>query len=154
MTPQATTSGTSFDFTGIPSTAKIINVILQGVSLSGTDNLYIQLGDAGGLEVTGYASSYCTIGPPNSVVGAAATAAFSLGLGGTGSAATGTIQLNLVNSSTNTWVASGVVAADQPNAYGFIIYGSKSLSQTLTQVTITRSGSNTFDAGQVNVSYQ
>lgn len=56
-TAQATTSGTQFDFTGIPSSVKSIRVMLSGVSLSGSDNVLIQIGDAGGIETTGYNST-------------------------------------------------------------------------------------------------
>src|SRR3990172_6259162 len=57
MTAQATTSGTSFDFTGIPGGTKRITVMLDRVSLSGTDALLVQIGDSGGIETTGYISS-------------------------------------------------------------------------------------------------
>ena len=56
-TAQASTSGTSIDFTGIPSWVKRITVLLNEVSLSGTDSFLIRLGDSGGFETTGYVSS-------------------------------------------------------------------------------------------------
>ena len=43
-TAVASTSGTSIDFTGLPSWVKRITVIFNGVSLSGSSNLLIQLG--------------------------------------------------------------------------------------------------------------
>lgn len=46
-TAQATTSGTSVDFTGIPSWVKKITVMFNGVSTSGTSRFLIQLGDSG-----------------------------------------------------------------------------------------------------------
>jgi hypothetical protein len=57
-TSQATTSGTSKDFTGIPSWAKRITLVLQGVSLSASAGLLLQLGDSGGIETSGYASQF------------------------------------------------------------------------------------------------
>jgi hypothetical protein len=53
-TAQASTSGTSIDFTGIPAGAKRITVMFSGVSLSGSASYLFQLGDAGGFETTGY----------------------------------------------------------------------------------------------------
>ena len=53
-TAVASTSGTSIDFTSIPSWVKRITVMFSGVSVSGTSNMQIQLGDSGGVENTGY----------------------------------------------------------------------------------------------------
>lgn len=55
---QATTSGIAVDFTGVSSTANCITVAFEGVSLSGTDDLLVQIGDSGGVETTGYLSRY------------------------------------------------------------------------------------------------
>jgi len=49
-----TASGTSIDFTGIPSWVKRITVMFDGVSVSGTSRVMVQLGDSGGVETTGY----------------------------------------------------------------------------------------------------
>ena len=51
-----TTSGTSHDFTSIPSWVKRITVMFSGVSTNGTSFVQIQLGDSGGIETTGYNS--------------------------------------------------------------------------------------------------
>ena len=50
----ASTSGSAVAFTGIPSTAKMIIINLQMVSLSGSDAIIFQLGDSGGVETSGY----------------------------------------------------------------------------------------------------
>ncbi len=55
-TAVATTSGTSVDFTSIPSTVKRITVMFDAVSNSGGDEYIIQIGDAGGVETTAYVS--------------------------------------------------------------------------------------------------
>jgi hypothetical protein len=58
VSPIATTSGTSVDFSSIPSGVTTIYVGFNGVSLSGSsNNLLVQLGDSGGVETTGYVSS-------------------------------------------------------------------------------------------------
>jgi hypothetical protein len=56
-TVQATTSGTSKDFTDIPSWVKKITVVFSGVSLSGTAQLLVQLGTSGGLQTTSYTAT-------------------------------------------------------------------------------------------------
>ena len=55
-TAQNSTSGTSIDFTSIPSWVKRITVMFSSVSTSGSSNPLIQIGDSGGIENTGYTS--------------------------------------------------------------------------------------------------
>ena len=52
-TAQASTSGTSIDFTGIPSWVKRITVMFSGVSTIGSSYTIIKLGDSGGVETKG-----------------------------------------------------------------------------------------------------
>ena len=59
---KTTTSGTAIDFssgdgTGIPSWAKKITVMLNGVSTNGNGSVTIYLGANGSLETSGYAGS-------------------------------------------------------------------------------------------------
>jgi len=151
-TAVASTSGTSIDFTGIPSWAKRITVMLAGVSGSGTSVILFQLGDSGGIENTGYLSTGSRIAG-----GTAASADFTAGFGlGTsnvaGEAKHGSVTFCLVNS--NTWVASGVMTASFAG-YSVFVSGSKTLSNTLTQVRITTvNGTDTFDAGSINILYE
>jgi len=148
-TTVATTSGTAFDFTGIPATTKLIILNLHEVSLSGGDNLYVQLGDSGGFETSGYLSTSAYVGVSSSytsatdaltIVGSSNTAVFS-----------GLCFISLVDISTNTWVSNHT----GKHATNYIILGggSKSLSSTLTQVRLTKGGSDTFDAGKLNILY-
>ena len=53
MTAVNSTSGTSIDFTGIPSGVKRITIMLKDVSTSGTSYKLIQLG-SGSITTTGY----------------------------------------------------------------------------------------------------
>lgn len=52
-TAQNTTSGTSIDFTGIPSWAKRITVMLSGVSTNGSSNYLLRIG-SGSFSASGY----------------------------------------------------------------------------------------------------
>lgn len=150
-TPQATTSGTAFNFTGIPPWATKIIVTFAGNSLSGTDHILIQIGDSGGIETSGYSSS-----STNLVNGStdSSTAGFIVRMNSAAAVISGgAITLSIHDSSTFTWVASGSTARSD-SATGSTCAGDKSLSATLTQVTITRDGTDTFDAGSVNVTYE
>lgn len=151
-TEQASTSGTSIDFTGIPSGTKRIVINLIGVSLSGTDDLLIQLGDAGGFETSGYIGSSSIVS-----TGGASSLNFSSGfrwaMGGATAVITGAITLNLEDASDFTWTASGVLGRSDTAAMS-LLGGSKATSQELSQVRITSFlGANTFAAGVINISY-
>ena len=147
-TKQNTTSGTSIDFTGIPSGVKEIKVSFIGVSTTGTSNYIIQLGDSGGIEATGYLGS-----ADNSTGSANFTAGFGIRQIAATSVIHGTITLTLAEGSTNTWTCSGSVApSDNNNMYSTA--GSKALSGELTQLRITTvGGTETFDAGAINIQY-
>jgi hypothetical protein len=55
-------SGASIDFTGIPAGVRQICLLLDGVSTNGGSLPAIQIGDAGGIENTGYAGHAHIIG--------------------------------------------------------------------------------------------
>lgn len=148
-TPVATTSGTSIDFTGIPATAKKITFCFVGVSTNGTSNLLLQLGDAGGIEATGYLGA---TGENSTATNN--TTGIILPTANAAAVLHGSITLSMENSSSNTWVSEGVVGrSDGGNAYypGF----SKSTSAALDRVRLTTvNGTDAFDAGEVNIQYQ
>jgi hypothetical protein len=148
-TAQASTSGTSIDFTGIPSWAKRITVMFNGVSTSGTSSVIVQLGDSGGIETTGYVGSGAN--------GANASVAFTTGFPATILVLAANTSNGLVTIATlgaNAWAATSLmgVSAGGNQQYGG---GSKTLSDTLTQVRITTvNGTDTFDAGTINILYE
>jgi hypothetical protein len=151
-TSQASTSGTSIDFTGIPSWVKRITVMFNGVSTNGTTTPLIRLGDSGGIETTGYVTSISVM--ISTVATASYTSGFPLQDGiSTAALISGAVTISLLNASTNTWVATGGITRD--TAHQSLLSGSKSLSDTLTQVRITTvNGTDTFDAGTINILFE
>jgi hypothetical protein len=154
-TAQASTSGTSIDFTSIPSWVKRITLMFSGVSTSGTSNPWlIQLGDSGGIETTGYTGASVATG-----VSSAATYNYTTGIAlqVDNSAAvilSGSMTISLLNSATNTWTASGIFGQSD-RAYSVYAAYSKSLSATLDRVRVTTTnGTDTFDAGSINILYE
>ena len=144
-----TASGTSVDFTGIPSWVKRITVMMKGVSTNGSSNLLIQLGDSGGIENTGYTAAAGSIG------NAMASSTSGYILTQTNSAAYTHQAVAVITSlnSSNTWMCSSIDMIGGTN--GFSATGSKALSDTLTQVRITTvNGTDTFDAGTINILYE
>jgi hypothetical protein len=148
-------SGTSIDFTGIPSWVKRITVMFDGVSTNGTSLPAIQLGDSGGIETTGY-SAGSSLFAPTTIGTSNYTTSFTIRTDALASVVmSGSIVFSLLSSSTNTWAASGVVYAPTPSAYMAAVAGSKSLSATLDRIRITTvNGTDTFDAGSINILYE
>ena len=149
-TAVASTSGTNIDFT-IPIGATRITVMFNGVSTSGTSQPMFQLGDAGGIETTGYLTAATSVS-----TGANSTTAYTNGWQLYSSNAANTLHGNIVFSliTGNTWSGNGQFY----NANSVSILwtsGTKSLSDTLTTVRITTAGgTDTFDAGSINVLYE
>jgi hypothetical protein len=140
-------SGTSVDFTSIPSWVKRITVMFSGVSTSGSSNIQIQLGDSGGFETTGYLSTCFDSAFASATTGFLVSASVA-----SGNARSGVCNICLLNS--NTWVEAGVVGRTDSGTGGYNS-GTKTLSDTLTQVRITTvNGTDTFDAGTINVMYE
>jgi hypothetical protein len=140
-------TGTSVDFTSIPSWAKSITVAFAGVSTDGTDDYLIQLGDAGGIETTGYLGAAAVVG----VSAANYTAGFGIISNAIANIHHGAITLTAMGA--NMWVAAGTLARSN-QTIAIVTAGSKTLSDTLTQVRITTvNGTNGFDAGDFNILY-
>ena len=148
-TAVATTSGTSIDFTGIPAGVKRITVMFNGVSTNGSSILQVQLGDSGGIENTGYVSNGWTANTNNT----SSTTGLLLG-GGSGTSYTrnGIAQISLIGSNLYSFSYSGGVSVA---GGGEVAGGTKTLSDTLTKVRLTTvNGTDTFDAGSVNISWE
>ena len=149
-TAVASTSGTSIDFTGIPSWVKRITVMLDEVSSNGITNYLIQLGDAGGVETTGYVGSSSRLSG-----GVTTTASYTTGMGLNNGVAATTYsgKFSWESFGSNTWIGSGVLAGNDTST--FVTASAKTLSGTLDRVRITTvGGTDTFDAGSINILYE
>lgn len=145
-------SGTSVDFTDIPSWVTRVTVIFSGVSTNGSSNPLIQLGDSGGVEATTYTASSIGSASPNTVAGAAFTTGF--GLYSTSAAAGISGHMTITKISGVAWVASGAFAYTG-SAASIVSGGSKSLSGTLDRVRITTvNGTDSYDGGTINILYE
>jgi hypothetical protein len=149
QTVTATTIGVvAIDFTGIAGWAKRITVMFYGVSTSGTSNKQIQLG-AGSAQTTGYVSSSTTVG----TTALTYTSAAGLLFGSVLAADTVYGIMTIANVSGNIWASSHssyTNTTPQSNFGG----GGVTLSGTLDRVRITTvNGTDTFDAGSINIMY-
>ena len=151
-TAQATTSGTSFTFSSIPSWVKRVTVMFDSVSTNGASRVMVQLGDAGGVEDTGYLASCTAVIEGSAISGTAITTGFPIAYGSDGTARTG--ALIITNMGGNKWVAQGVMINNTASSSSQTA-GVKTLSDTLTQIRIIAfNGTDAFDAGAVNVMYE
>lgn len=154
-TEQASTSGTSIDFTGIPAGTKRITVMFDGVSTSGTSTPIIQLGDSGGVETSGYTSSGVRL-----VTSGVNTGDFTTGFGVydntqwlAANALYGSFVFSLEDSANNVW--AGMFVGRASSTLACLGAGTKATSATLDRVRITTVvGTDTFDAGAINISYE
>lgn len=158
-TAQNSTSGTSLTFTGIPSTAKRITVIFNGVSTvqagggTGATSLWlIRLGTASGVVSTGYISHGGYAGGSQGDV----TSTSGFVVAGTNRDDTKYAHMVITNLNANTWVSSHFGGYAGSNA-SFLVAGggNVSLSGACDRVVITTTnGTDTFDAGSVNICYE
>jgi hypothetical protein len=153
-TSVASTSGTNIDFTSIPSWVKRVTILYSGVSTSGTNNYQIQLGTGATPTYTtsGYAS---TLGINTTSAGAASNA--STGFVHTSPSVASQLtsgQLFITNLTGNVWTCFGVTGATAgPRAN--TNSGSITLGAALTAVRITTvGGTDTFNAGSINILYE
>lgn len=147
-----TTSGTSHDFTGIPSWVKRITVMLNGVSTNGTSGVIVRIG-AGSVDVTGYLTILSLFGA-STVSSVQDTTGALLDSGAASTAATVRYaQVVFNNLSGNVWTYGGSLG--QTGGYGGSLGGAKTLSGTLDRIRLTTvNGTDTFDAGTFNIMYE
>ena len=148
----ATTSGTSVNFSGFPSTTKLIIFSMNNVAADDAGGEFgFQIGDSGGIEATSYLGRTSNATSTQNIWATYATLSNTATIT-TGSTYVSQIELNLYESSSNTWIISHTTSiVDGTKAmYGV---GIKVLSGTLTQVELIVATAGDFSAGDVNVLY-
>lgn len=150
-TAVASTSGTAIDFTGIPSWAKRITVMLNGVSTNSTSSVIIQIGSTT-FTTSGYSGAYAVISTGTAATTSASGFMLWFNTSDTAAAVRSGIIV-LTNISGNTWVAS-VSASIHSGGSITCGAGSVSLGGALDRVRITTNGADTFDAGTINIMYE
>lgn len=150
-TAVASTSGTSIDFTSIPSWVKRITVMLFGVSTNGTSNLMVQLGTSSGIDNANYSygvsegSGRASSTTATGFIITYANAAANIGYG----------VVTIANVSSNVWIEQGLVSFPNGSVQTEVSSGGKTLSGVLDRVRITTvNGTDTFDAGTINIMWE
>lgn len=152
--PFPTTGGpTAVDFTGIPSWVKRVTVMFNGVSTNGSSAPQIQLGTVPSIETSGYIGGVFASLTTSCNAQGGSTSGMDIYLGGATVAHYG--QMIITNVTGNVWVSTYTMAhvgASYPLGCGA---SSKTLSGALTRLRLTTvNGTDTFDAGSINILYE
>lgn len=150
----AVTSSASVDFTGIPPDANRITIMFSGVSTANINPVIVQVGDSGGIENTGYTGAVSGI--LGNVVSNAFSIGFTLDVNTALLAAAGTRNGMMViqKLNANTWVSQSTIG--YTGTAGVTVGGgTKATSAFLDRVRITTTiGTDLFDAGTINITYE
>jgi len=152
-TAVASTSGTSIDFTNIPSWVKRITVMINAVSTNGSSVLQIQLGVSNSAETTGYSTMAGIVTTTNNTTRSqTSTSGFVFDNGGSASSSYfGSFVFTAMGS--NMWSGIGNIYAVSSSCSA--IAGGKTLAGTLNMIRLTTvNGTDVFDAGTVNILYE
>jgi hypothetical protein len=149
-TAQATTSGTSITFTGIPSWARRITVMINGVSTNGSSFLISQIG-SGSITTSGYVGGYSRATTSSNSTASGLTFQTATGQG------TGVLFVGIltwVNVSGNIWVGEGNTITTASDA-ATLSNVNNTLGGALDRIRITTvNGTDSFAAGSINIQYE
>ena len=146
---------TTVPFTGIPSWVRRLTIISYGLSTNGTSPVILQLGTSGGYVTSGYAGMVQYGSSATYTSGTNLTGMYPLVSAAAGNNGHFIMILYLLDSTSNKWVTSGVAGEAAAGSLSSQFAWGVTLSGTLTQVRWnTVNGTDTFDAGTVNVMYE
>lgn len=147
-TAVATTSGTSIDFTSLPTGIRRITLLMDDVSTNGTSRVCVRIGTGGTVETSGYTGSIRQDASSQSM-----DTSFEFDIGSNASA-TREVTMFLHNIDGNTWMMSSLCGRGDGTAAAYAA-GRIALSGTLDIVSITTfNGTDTFDGGTANIIYE
>ncbi|MEO3431388.1 hypothetical protein AAFN88_21200 [Pelagibius sp. CAU 1746] len=140
--------GTVVDITGLPAWAREIEVIAVSCACSGTDNLLVQIGDFGGVEVSGYTAESGHVRQAAVGVVLSVTNGFPITLGSAAFAFSGIVNLRLQDPASNTWQSDHQGRVDAARSVGG---GHKSLTATLDRLRVKSSGTDMLSGSVIVV---
>ena len=144
-------TGTFVDF-DIPAGVKRITVMLDGVSTNGSSTPSVQIG-SGSVDSAGYSSTGFVLASLSVAGHVLVSNSFLLGAGG-GTADVRNGKASLIHVGGNTWVFDCMLGYSSSDVSASGV-GRKQLSATLDRIRITTvNGTDQFDAGTINVSWE
>jgi len=146
-----TASGTSLDFTSLPSWVNRITVMFRNISTNGTSFMLVQLGTSSGVTTSGYVSTSNDLDGGGGSSSSDSTSGLIMRLQAASNIINGIMTIAYMGS--NTWVANHTCAST--TTVVFMGGGTSALSGTLDRVRITTvNGTDQFDAGSVNILFE
>jgi hypothetical protein len=144
-------TGTFVDF-DIPAGVKRITVMFDGVSTNESSNVIIRIG-AGSVSTSEYFGS-ALVGAAASTITSQIGVGISLDPNGGNAAYIKQGFVEFISITGNTWVFNGAVGNVEAARFNAVV-GSKTLTGTLDRIRITTvNGTDQFDAGTINVSWE
>jgi hypothetical protein len=142
----ASTAGTAIDFTGIPAFVRRVTIFFNRVSLNNSAQFLLQLGTSGGLVTTGYVSGSWSGSPSTGSTGMvvrsrdAATEHYG--------------KITFEHMGGNFWVSTHTLTG-LPSGDPFVGGGVVTLPDALDRIRITTTtGTDTFDTGSINITWE
>lgn len=127
--------------------------MVQGVSFTSTGQFLFQIGTGGSATTTGYVSVLTLISGTNTTSVGTSTTGFTTGGGVAAYAFSG--NMVLTNITGNTWVCSSLFSNSTTTPQTNQTAGYVTLAGVLNFVRMTSvAGTDTFDAGTVNILYE
>ena len=149
---QAGASGTAVDFTGIGSTAKRVVINFASVSTTGTSPILVQIGQSATFITSGYITSVSDLNASGVATSTGTTTGFPISNVNTAtSSCNGSLTLSFFGATT--WIAGGSfsIATNKQS----VTSGQGALGTVLDRVRITTvNGTDTFDAGNINILWE
>jgi hypothetical protein len=138
--------------TGIPTWAKRVTVVLNGMSTNGSSGFALTLGTSSGLETTGYTAMSTSVSGGGAVTPTSSTSAFVSDNGSAAGTSFGKVEFFL--NSANAWVCSGHLHRITTSSFS-LLGGSKTLAGALDRIQFSAvNGTDVFDAGSYEVIWE
>lgn len=152
-TPVAPSGTTNATFSSLPTGIRRITVNFTGISMSGTDDVLLQLSQSATFTTTGYVSAavICAASSINSA-SFSSTSGVILPISSAATTASGRFVCEMLSSAANSWSISCTGAYSSGNV--FTGHGSITMAGEVDGVRLIRSSADTFDAGAVNIIYE
>ena len=142
---------TSVDFTSMPSWINAITVMFSDISTNGSSFMLVQLGTSSGFATSGYVSTCNDLDGGGGSSSNSSTAGLIMRVQSPPGIING--LMNIAYMGSNRWAAN--VTCMSITSVVFMGGGTVTLGGTLDRVRITTvNGTDSFDSGTINVSYQ
>lgn len=145
-------TGTFVDF-DVPAGVKRVTIMLRGISTNGTSAITVQLGSSSGITVSGYIGKMSVVPDGSSPITIESVTEFPIANSAATTSFSGFLSI-IKTSNTFDYMESGTLARVD-SRITCTSAGAMTLPSELTTIRIkTFNGTDTFDAGTINISYE